>query len=128
MQEVAVAFFAATEIKYGFWELFFKILIPSIVAVSVTIAIKSRVEGKRISMGMILSTAIIGIGVTYMCSGYILKYTSNEGTVFAASAVTYSAEKIGGYFIYRIKIDIILDAIIHGFKDMVLNIFKKNQK
>ena len=96
------------------------------VAVSVTIAIKNKVEGKRLSIGMILSTAIIGIGVTYMCSGYILKYTSNEGTVFAASAVTYSAEKIGGYFVYRVKVDMILDAIIQGFKNMVVSLFKKD--
>lgn len=125
MQEVTATFFAATEVKYGFWEIFFKILIPSMVAVSVTLAIKNRIEGKRLSIGLILSTAIIGIGVTYMCSGYILKYTSNEGTVFAASAVTYSAEKIGGYLIYRIKVDMILDAIIDGMKTLVLNLIKK---
>lgn len=95
-----------------------KILIPSLVAISIKLAIQSK--RKSLSLFNVVTSMIIGIGSAYLSSDAIIATVSFHYVPIAIAMVTISGEKIGLYLIYKINVE--------SFIEMVLERMKKKTK
>lgn len=91
----------------AFWEkfldVFFKILLPALVGVSIKIAIKMQKE-KMTFLGVILSY-VIGIGAAWLCSPFIMNSVSTQYAPMVIGVVAITGDKIGEFFIYKWNVD-----------------------
>ncbi len=85
-----------------------KVIIPSIVAVSIKIAIASRKN--QITVFNVVTSFVIGVGVAYLSSGLIISSFSDDWVPLMIALVTISGDKIGSWIIYKLNIDYLVDA------------------
>lgn len=91
----------------AFWEkfldIFFKILLPALVGVSIKIAIKMQKE-KITFLGVILSY-VIGIGAAWLTAPLILNSVSTYYAPMIIAVVAITGDKMGEFFIYKWNVD-----------------------
>ncbi len=90
-----------------------KIIIPSLVAVSIKIAISSRKTG--MTTFNVITSIVIGVGSAYLFSGLIISNFSDDYIPLMIALVTITGEKIGNWIIYRLNIDSFIEALIEKF-------------
>jgi len=93
--------------------LLIKVLIPSLVAISVKLAITMRKHNMTILN--IVSSVIIGVGSAYLFSGFIFKHFSDEAATLMIAMVTISGDKIGNWLIYKFNVDSFIRAMIEKY-------------
>lgn len=93
--------------------LFVKVLIPALIAVSIKIAIDSR--KKTISIFNVIGSIITGVGMAYLFSGIILSTFSEDLIPLMIALVAISGEKIGNWLIYKFNIDTFIEALIEKY-------------
>lgn len=101
------------EIEEGAKNLFIKVLIPALVAVSIKIAIASRKNSMTVFN--IVTSIVIGVGSAYLFSGLIMSNFSDELVPLMIALVTISGEKIGNWIIYKFNIDTLIEALIEKY-------------
>ena len=94
-------------------DLLVKIIIPSLVAVSIKLAIQSRQE--KLSIFNSIMSVVIGVGCAYLSSYWVLNHFENASIPIAC--ITLIGEKIGYWLIYKFNFDIIGDSLIQYFID-----------
>lgn len=101
------------EIEENLRNLFIKVLIPALVAVSIKLAIIGR--NKPISVFNVLSSLVTGVGFAYLFSPIILSRISDEYIPLLIALVSISGEKIGTWLIYRFNIDLLVQTFFERF-------------
>lgn len=96
------------------WKAFIlKTIIPALIAVSIKIAIQAK-EAKVTILQVIVSF-VCGIGFAYIFSDYIDQTFFHPWHSVVIAMVAISGEKIGHYFVYKIRLDDLIDAILKIF-------------
>ena len=93
--------------------LIFKVLPPALIAVTVSIAFKMKKE--RITIFNAFLSIIIGVGMAWLISPFILDIKSEKWHVPLIALVAISGDKIAEYFVYKLEVELILKAIFDVF-------------
>ncbi len=101
------------KLSQEFQTLVVKILIPSIVAIGIKIAIASRKNSMTVFN--LITSIVIGVGSAYLFSGLILNNFSEDWVPLMIALITISGEKIGNWIIYKFNVDILVEAFIQQF-------------
>lgn len=91
--------------------LLIKIIIPSLVAISIKLAVQSK-QGK-ISLFTTIASIIVGVGCAYLSAGWVMKTFSAETMPIAVGVITISGEKIAYWLIFKLNVNIIGDEFIN---------------
>jgi len=94
-------------------DLLVKIIIPSLVAISIQLAVK--IKKQKVSFFNALMSVIIGVGCAYLSSGWILR--AFEDTTLPIACVTIIGEKVAYWLIYQFNFDAVGDSLIQYFID-----------
>jgi hypothetical protein len=92
-------------------DLLVKIIIPSLVAVSIQLAVK--IKKQKISFFNAFLSAVIGVGCAYLSSGWVL--SSFEDATLPIACITVIGEKVAYWLIYQFNFDVVGDSIIQYF-------------
>lgn len=87
-----------------------KILLPSLVAVSIKLAIQSKKSD--ISWFSIITSFVTGIGSAYICSDMVISTVAHEYVPIAIAIITISGEKIGFWVVYKFNVESILEGLL----------------
>lgn len=101
------------EISQELENLFVKVLIPALVAISIKIAIAGRKKG--MSVLNVVTSIVIGVGFAYLFSGIVMSSFSDDYIPLVIALVTITGEKIGNWVIYKLNIDLFVEAFIEKF-------------
>lgn len=91
-----------------------KIIVPSLVAVSIKLAVMSR-NGK-ISMFNVIVSLITGVGSAYLFADYVMSSFSHQYIPLVIALITFSGEKIGVYFIVKFNVEEFISTLLTKFK------------
>lgn len=91
-----------------------KILIPSLVAISIKLAIQSK--KKALSLFNVITSMVIGIGTAYLSADVIITTVSQQYIPIAIAMVTISGEKIGLYLIYKFNVESMIEMVLERMK------------
>lgn len=94
-------------------DLMVKIIIPSLVAISIQLAVK--IKKQKVSFFNALMSVIIGVGCAYLSSGLILSYF--EDSTLPIACITIIGEKVAYWLIYKFNFDLVGDSLINHFVD-----------
>lgn len=92
----------------------FKILLPSLVAVSIKLAVQSK-KG-AVSWFNVITSFITGIGSAYLTADLVLDSVSSHFVPIAIAIITISGEKIGFYLVYKLNVEFILENLVERMK------------
>lgn len=101
-----------------FREVLVKILIPSLVGISIKLAVQSRQE--RVSPFNAVTSIITGLGFAYLFGDAVLSYFPEKWSSVIIAAITITGEKIAYWFIYKFRVDVLADAFIEAIKNWIL--------
>lgn len=87
-----------------------KILLPSLVAVSIKLAVQSKQN--TISWFNVVTSFITGIGSAYLCADLVLSTVDHQYVPIAIAIITISGEKIGYYIVYKLNVEAILEGML----------------
>jgi len=90
--------------------LFIKIIIPALVAMSIKLAVQSR-KGK-ISLFSAIASIAIGVGCAYLSANWVLGTFSDELMPIAIAVITIAGEKVAYWLIFKFNFDVVGDAFI----------------
>lgn len=99
-------------------ELIVKILIPSLVGISIKLAVQSK-QG-RVSLFNMISSIIVGFGLAFLFGDLVVSYVHEKWSAAVIAAIAMSGEKIAYWVIYQLRFDIIGDAFIEAIKNWIL--------
>jgi hypothetical protein len=102
---------------------FFKIFIPSFVAISIKIA--TQVKKEKLTFMRVIMSFIIGIGCAYFIFPFADNHVKQEYIPLLVGMVSISGEKISEYIIYKWNIDFFLTSIIDAIREGIIKIIKK---
>lgn len=102
-----------------------KIIFPAFLAVGVKLAIEMKKSETKISLFNIALSMLIGVGGAYISSGLVQKQCDEEYIPVVIALIAITSEKIGGFLIFKLDIELFLTAIVETFFDAVLKIRKK---
>ncbi len=93
---------------------FLKILAPSLVAISVKLAVQST--RRKITIFEVMVSFVTGIGCAYLFSGLIIdNFSTNWQTIYIA-IIAISGEKIGAWLTYKFNVEEILTTLLDKIK------------
>jgi hypothetical protein len=92
----------------------FKVIVPSLVAVSIKLAVMVKTE-KNISLFQAVTSFVTGIGSAYLASPLVISHTSANSMPLVIAAVAISGEKIGYFFIYKFHIEEVLRSVFDKY-------------
>lgn len=93
----------------------FKILLPSLVAVSIKLAVQSK-KG-AVSWFNVITSFITGIGSAYLMADLVIDSISSHFVPIAIAIITISGEKIGFYLVYKLNVEGIVESVIENIVD-----------
>ena len=99
---------------------FFKIILPSILGVSLKIV--TQVKREDVSPFRMMLAYIGGVGLAYLCAPVILDSVPKNYASIVIAVVAISADKILEYIIYKWDIDGILKALTDNIKQFLVNL------
>lgn len=88
-----------------------KIIIPSVVAISIKLAMETR-KGK-VSVFNAISSVIIGVGSAYLSANWVMNNFDDNHIPIVIACVTIVGEKVAYWLIYKFNFDVIGDAFIN---------------
>ena len=103
------------------YEFFVKILIPSILAISVKVAVQIKNEGLNYTRAFI--SFIAGIGCAYFFYPIIEESANKTYIPLLVGITAISGEKIAEWLVYKFKVDIFLGALA----DFVVDRFRSKK-
>lgn len=102
------------QIPEEIWNWLLKILLPALIGLSISIAIKMK--NKRMKFIHIFLSLIIGIGTAYLTGGYIIHNFNPDSAPMIIAVVTILGEKIGYWLVFKFKVDEICDGVVKSFR------------
>lgn len=102
---------------------FFKIFIPSFVAISIKIA--TQVKKEKLTFMRVIMSFVIGIGCAYFVFPFADDQVKEEYIPLLVGMVSISGEKISEYIIYKWNIDFFLTSIIDAIREAIVKVIKK---
>lgn len=94
--------------------LFIKLLLPSLMGLSIKLAIMSRKEDLTIKK--VIISFICGVGSAYLFYPFVVEDVSENWLPLVIAVITMSGEKIGTYAMYRLNVENIFDFLIRKKK------------
>ncbi len=91
-----------------------KILLPSLVAVSIKLAVQSKRE--TISWFSVISSFVIGVGAAYISSDWVMETFDHKYVSIAIAFIAISGEQIGVWCVYTFKVESILEGVLERWK------------
>lgn len=104
------------------YNFFVKILIPSLVAISIKTAI--QVKKEKLTFTRVVMSFVMGVGCAYFVYPFIDKQIDNSYIPLLVGVVSISGEKIAEYLIYKFNVDSVLGAIV----DALIDKFRSGKK
>lgn len=96
-----------------------KIIIPSLVAISIKLSVQSKKE--KISWFNAVTSVVTGVGCAYLTSNWVM-HTFSEGNIpIVIACITVVGEKIAYWLIFKFNFDLIGDAFINYWIDKYKN-------
>ncbi len=111
-------------VQQEFSELVTKILLPAFITVAVGVAVEMKNNRDKVSVLSVILSLIIGLGVAYLFSGFILENFKGGGILLVAGLVTSISEKIAKYFMNKLNVDIFLTAVFEFAYQKLKNFLK----
>jgi hypothetical protein len=90
-----------------------KILLPSLVAISIKLAVQAK---KGISWFNVITSFITGIGSTYLFSGLVVDTVADKYLPVAIGIIAISGEKIGLWLVYKLNVESLIVGIVEKLK------------
>ena len=90
-----------------------KILVPSVVAISIKIA--TQIKREKMSFNKVLFSFVVGIGCSYFVYPFIYDNVDKKYIPLLVGIVAMSGEKISEYIIYKWDIDLFLSSLMDFF-------------
>ncbi len=100
-------------------DFFMKVMVPAIVALSISIAI--RIQRETVKVTNVILSFIIGIGCAYLFGDLILASFSKEWSPVVIGVVSITGNDAGRWLIYKFEFDVIGDAFVRW----IISKFKK---
>lgn len=100
--------------------LFFKVLLPALVGVSIKIVIE--MERKKMTIKRAVISVISGVGLAWLSSGIIIRAVGIEYQPLIIAVVAITSEKVMEYALYKLNIDYILGAFVEAGKNFIVNL------
>ncbi len=91
------------------------VVLPSLIAVSIKLAIQSKRE--RITWFNVITSFITGIGSAYICTPLVISTIPNEYISIAIAIIAISGEKIGFYLVYKMNVQNIIEGLLERLKN-----------
>lgn len=86
-----------------------KMLIAAIIGSGIGLAVK-KLANHKITLSTAILSFCIGIGLAYLLHTPIQTYIDETWQTFFIGAVAITGEKIGYFFVFRLKVDKIIDS------------------
>jgi hypothetical protein len=102
---------------------FYKIFIPSFVAISIKVA--TQVKKEKMTMTRVVLSFVIGIGCAYFVFPFVNKHIENAYLPLIVGVVSISGEKIAEYVIYKFNVDFFLQALVDAVREMIVKLISK---
>lgn len=106
--------------------LFFKILLPAFIGVSIKIAIE--MDRKKMTIKRVVISMVVGVGLAWLCSGTITRAVGEQYQSLIIAIVAITAEKIMEYLLYKLNLDHFFGAIVEATKDFLINLITGKKK
>jgi len=87
-----------------------KILLPSLVAVSIKLAVTAKKDS--VTWFSIITSFVTGIGSAYLFSDLVISSVPHNCIPLAIAAITISGEKIGFWLVYKFNVESILEGVV----------------
>lgn len=100
--------------------LFFKVLLPALIGVSIKIAIE--MERKKMTIKRAIISVIAGVGLAWLSSGVIIRVIGIDYQPLMIAVVAITAEKVMEYMLYKFNIDMFLGALLDAGKNFIINL------
>ena len=100
-----------TNIPQELKEFLIKIILPSVVAISIKLAMETR-KGK-VSVFNAITSVIIGVGSAYLSANWVMNTFDDNTIPILIACITIVGEKIAYWLIYKFNVDVIGDSIIN---------------
>lgn len=101
-----------------------KIIFPAFLAVGIKIAIEMKKTKSRVSFLNIALSMLIGVGGAWLSSDTVLANCGPAKVPIVIALIAITSEKIGDFVIYKLNVDGFLTAVVDGFFEYLINIFK----
>lgn len=111
-------------VQQEYSELVTKILIPAFITVAIGVAVEMKNDKSKVSLLSVILSLIIGLGVAYLFSGFILEKFKGGNILLVAGLITSISEKLAKYFMNRLNIDIFLTALVEYAYQKLKNFLK----
>lgn len=111
------------KISNEFYQFITKIVIPASIGISLKVAIQMRKE--RISFLSVALSFIIGISSAKIFEPIISDNIPTNYHSMSIAIIAISSEKIGEWFVYKMKIDEFLGAILNAIKEVIIKLIQK---
>jgi hypothetical protein len=85
-----------------------KIILPSLVAVSIKLAVQSK---KGITWFTVVTSFVTGVGCAYLFAPAVLSYTPMAWQTLAVAVIAISGEKIGLWLVYRFNVETVMTGL-----------------
>jgi hypothetical protein len=90
-----------------------KILLPSLVAISIKLAVQAK---KGISWFNVITSFVTGVGSAYLFSGVVISTVAEEYVPIAIAIIAISGEKIGLWLVYKVNAESLIIGILEKLK------------
>lgn len=104
---------------------FFKIILPSILGVSIKIAV--QVKREQMTWFRMFLAYVLGVGLAWLCSPFIVDSVSKNYVPLVIAIVAISSDKFFEYIIYKFDVDGFLTSIIEVIRNGIITFFSKKQ-
>mgnify|MGYP003648167018 CR=1 FL=1 len=102
---------------------FYKIFIPSFIAISIKVA--TQIKKEKMTMTRVVLSFVTGIGCAYFVYPFVDKHIENAYLPLIVGVVSISGEKIAEYLIYKFNVDYFLQAVIDSVREMIVKLISK---
>jgi len=102
---------------------FFKIILPSILGVSIKIA--TQVKREQITWLRMFLAYICGVGLAWLCAPVIIDAVPKNYVPLVIAIVAITADKVFEFVIYKLDVDGFLTSIIEIVRHSIISFFTK---
>lgn len=102
---------------------FFKIILPSILGVSIKIA--TQVKREQITWFRMFLAYVCGVGLAWLCAPVIIDAVPKNYVPLVIAIVAITADKVFEFVIYKFDVDGFLTSIIEIVRQSIVSLFDK---
>lgn len=104
---------------------FFKVILPSIMGVSIQVA--TRIKREKMSYFNIFLSYVVGISLCCLCYPVVEDSVGQRWVAFIVGIIAITGNNIAEFVIYKLNIDLFLASLFEAFRQSLLNMLNKKQ-